>query len=181
MNGAGATPFGIGSDIAGSIRMPGLFNGIFGHKPTAEIISLDGHFPNCKDENFNKYLTIGPMCRYAKDLPTLTYLMSDEKFRNQLRLDVPLLTKDIKIHYLTTAGFSYCLLNVEHSIQYKMLEAVSHFKSNGVSCELADFGCDMTETLEISVSTFFDMDDIPMVSNSAKSNVSQFQSLSEEF
>lgn len=27
-------PFGIGSDIGGSIRMPSFFNGIFGHKPT---------------------------------------------------------------------------------------------------------------------------------------------------
>lgn len=37
--GAGASVIGIGSDIAGSIRVPALFNGIFGHKPTA------GKFP----------------------------------------------------------------------------------------------------------------------------------------
>ncbi|KAG1663619.1 Fatty-acid amide hydrolase 2 [Nymphon striatum] len=28
------SPFGIGSDIGGSIRMPAFFNGIFGHKPS---------------------------------------------------------------------------------------------------------------------------------------------------
>lgn len=33
--GAGASLFGVGSDVAGSIRVPSLFNGIFGHKPTA--------------------------------------------------------------------------------------------------------------------------------------------------
>lgn len=172
LNGSGSTVFGIGSDIAGSIRVPAHFNGIFGHKPTAGIISLDGHFPNSTDKNFNKYLTIGPMCRYAKDLPTLTHLMCDDKYRNQLRLDQPLHTKDIKIHYLTTAGFSLSLWNVEHSIQYKMLEAVSHFKSNGVSCELADFGIDMTETLEISISTFFNMEDIPDLLSNNKTSVS---------
>lgn len=32
--GAGGSLIGIGSDIAGSIRLPALFNGIFGHKPT---------------------------------------------------------------------------------------------------------------------------------------------------
>lgn len=171
LNGAAATPFGIGSDIAGSIRVPGMFNGIFGHKTTSGIVSLDGHFPSSTDENFNKFLTIGPMCRFAKDLPTLTSLMVDEKFHKLLRLDQPLHTKDIKIYYLTSAGFSACLWNVEHSIQMKMLEAVSHFKSNGLHCEQPDFG-DMTETLEISVATFFDMDDLPDLLSNAKTSVS---------
>lgn len=31
---AAGTPFGIGSDIGGSIRLPSFFNGIFGHKPS---------------------------------------------------------------------------------------------------------------------------------------------------
>lgn len=171
LNGAGASVFGLGSDIAGSIRVPSMFNGIFGHKPTAAVVSLDGHFPSSTDKNFNKYLTIGPMCRYAKDLPTLTHLMVDEKFHKLLRLDEPLLTKDIKIYYLTSAGFTMSMWNVDHSIQLKMLEAVSHFKSNGVHCEQPDFG-DMTETLEISVSTFFAMEDIPDVLSNAKTSVS---------
>lgn len=171
LNGAGASVFGVGSDIAGSIRLPSLFNGIFGHKPTAGIISLDGHFPSSSDKNFNKYLTIGPMCRYAKDLPTLTHLMVDEQFHEKLKLDQPLHTKDIKIYYLTSAGFSYCLWNVEESIQRKMLEAVSHFKSNGLHCEQPDFG-DMLETLEIGISTFFAMEDIPDLLSNSKTSVS---------
>lgn len=171
LNGAGASVFGIGSDIAGSIRIPGMFNGVFGHKTTSGIVSLEGHFPSSSDKNFNKFLTLGPMCRYAKDLPTLTHLMVDEKFRKTLRLDQPLHTKDIKVYYLTSAGFSVCLWNVEHSIQMKMLEAVSHFKSNGVHCEIPDFG-DMTETLEISVATFFAMEDVPDLLSNAKTSVS---------
>lgn len=171
LNGAGATVFGVGSDIAGSIRIPSLFNGIFGHKPTAGIVSLDGHFPTSTDKNFNQYLTIGPMCRFAKDLPTLTHLMVDEKFHSMLQLDQPLHTKDIKIYYLTSAGFSLSLWNVDHCIQKKMLEAVSHFKSNGLHCEQPDFG-DMKETLEISVSTFFAMEDIPDLLSNSKTTVS---------
>lgn len=171
LNGAAATVFGIGSDIAGSIRVPGMFNGIFGHKPTAGIVSLDGHFPSSTDKNFNQYLNIGPMCRYAKDLPTLTRLMVDEKFHSMLQLDQPLYTKDMKIYYLTSAGFTLSMWNVDHSIQKRMLEAVSHFKSNGLHCEQPDFG-DMTETLEISVSTFFAMEDIPDLLSDSKMNVS---------
>lgn len=170
LNGAGASVFGLGSDIAGSIRVPGMFNGVFGHKPTEGIISLDGHFPSSSDKNFNRYLTIGPMCRYAKDLPTLVHLMANDESRKLLRLDEPLHTKDINILYLTSAGFSACLWNVDHSIQRKMLEAVSHFRSNGVNCEQPDFG-DMTETLEISVSTFFAMEDIPDLLSNSKTSV----------
>lgn len=187
LNGAGAACFGIGkiltqrkihkssimiagSDIAGSIRIPSLFVGIFGHKPTSGIISIEGHFPNSQDKNFKKYLTVGPMCRFAKDLPTLTYLMADEVFHSQLRLDQPLHTKEIKIYYLESAGFSVSLWNVGNVIQRKMLEAVSHFRSNGVFVERTNFGCDMLDILEISVSTLFSMEDIPdMLSNNKKS------------
>lgn len=41
--GAGASVFGIGSDIAGSIRVPAMFNGIFGHKPTAGKCLMDNN------------------------------------------------------------------------------------------------------------------------------------------
>lgn len=117
------------------------------------------------------------MCRYAKDLPTLTYLMADEKFHSQLRLDQPILTKDIKIFYLTSAGFSLPFWNVEASIQRKILEAVRHFSSNGVECTLADF--DMTETLEISIATFFSMKDIPDILGGKKSKVSHGENQSQ--
>lgn len=98
--GAGASIFGIGSDIAGSIRVPAMFNGIFGHKPTGTVVSVTGHFPSSADECFNKYLVIGPMCRYAKDLPTLVHIMAG-KNAYKLRLDEQLYTKDIKVNNKT--------------------------------------------------------------------------------
>lgn len=35
----------IGSDLAGSIRVPGHFCGVYGHKPTLNIVPLAGHIP----------------------------------------------------------------------------------------------------------------------------------------
>lgn len=100
------------------------------------------------------------MCRFARDLPTLTWLLSDEKFHKQLKLDQPILTRDIKIFYQPSTGFNLSIVNVDSSIQRKILMAVQHFKVNGVACEIADFG-DMQETLEISISTLFSMKSLP--------------------
>lgn len=74
-----------------------MFNGIFGHKPTGGVVSVVGHFPGSSDERFSKYLVIGPMCRYAKDLPTILHIMSG-KNASKLRLDEQLYTKDIKVN-----------------------------------------------------------------------------------
>ena len=42
---SGASVFGIGSDVGGSIRMPAFFCGIFGHKPSTGIVSNRGQLP----------------------------------------------------------------------------------------------------------------------------------------
>ncbi|ODM91859.1 Fatty-acid amide hydrolase 2 [Orchesella cincta] len=60
VQGAAGSAFGIGSDIAGSIRVPSLFCGIFGHKPTSGIISCWGQQPEVKGR-LVELLTTGPM------------------------------------------------------------------------------------------------------------------------
>lgn len=103
MNGCGATPFGIGSDVAGSIRVPALFNGIFGHKPTAHALSIEGHFPTSSDPFLAEVLTVGPMCRYARDLPLLLQIMAGAN-ASKLRLNEPLSTRDIKVSVCVCAN-----------------------------------------------------------------------------
>ena len=65
--GAGASPLGLGSDLAGSLRFPALFNGIFSHKPSFGLVPVTGHFPEFS-EKMKRYLSIGPMARKAEDL-----------------------------------------------------------------------------------------------------------------
>ena len=42
---AGLSHLGVGSDIGGSIRTPAHFCGIYGHKPTLNLVPLRGHIP----------------------------------------------------------------------------------------------------------------------------------------
>ena len=43
--GSGFAPFGLGTDIGGSIRLPAFFNGVFGHKPSGCLVPHTGHYP----------------------------------------------------------------------------------------------------------------------------------------
>jgi fatty acid amide hydrolase 2 len=73
--GAGGAPFGLGSDIGGSIRMPAFFNGVFGHKPTGGLVSNEGQFPLPEGDAL-RYVTTGPLARRAEDLRPLLGILA---------------------------------------------------------------------------------------------------------
>jgi fatty acid amide hydrolase 2 len=65
--GSGGSPFGIGSDIGGSIRIPALFCGVFGHKPSAGLVPNSGMYPPSSEAN-GRLLGVGPITRRGEDL-----------------------------------------------------------------------------------------------------------------
>lgn len=73
--GAGLAPFGLGSDIGGSIRLPAFFNGVFGHKPSPGLIPNTGQWPVTQGEA-SRLLTIGPLARRAEDLMPLLEILA---------------------------------------------------------------------------------------------------------
>lgn len=85
--GSGASVIGIGSDIAGSLRLPAMYNGIFGHKPTPHTVSIKGHIPECFDKRFPDYFSLGPMVRYSEDLSLILNIITKNEYKNILKLD----------------------------------------------------------------------------------------------
>jgi fatty acid amide hydrolase 2 len=87
--GAGASPFGIGSDIGGSIRMPAFFNGIFGHKPSSCLVPNSGQYPAAENQA-QKYLCTGPLARRAEDLMPLMRIFAGPSLKDPTCIQMPL-------------------------------------------------------------------------------------------
>lgn len=73
--GSGASVFGLGADIGGSIRMPAFFCGVFGHKSSGGVVPGTGMYPISENEAL-RYLATGPIARRATDLMPLLRLLA---------------------------------------------------------------------------------------------------------
>lgn len=125
---AAASPFGLGSDIGGSIRMPAFFNGIFGHKPSKNIVSNKGQYPIPFNDEQNSFLGIGPMCRFAVDLKPMLKIISGEN-ANLLKLDEPVNLDSIKFFYQEDDGGGYLVSPVDVDIKNSLRKVVKHLEN----------------------------------------------------
>ncbi|XP_055853538.1 fatty-acid amide hydrolase 2-A-like [Episyrphus balteatus] len=127
LNGAGATVFGIGSDFCGSIRIPAMFNGVYGHKPSGGLVSPKGHFPNTNQVGMEKVLQMGPMTRFVEDLPLLLDIIVGE---NSSKLIDSTDIDKMKIFYVDLS-MRTTVLPVTSSIKKSIENACNHFSSRG--------------------------------------------------
>nr|XP_042912734.1 fatty-acid amide hydrolase 2-like [Parasteatoda tepidariorum] len=126
--GAGASVAGIGSDIGGSIRIPAFFNGVFGHKPTPEVVSNYGTYPPSGEREFVPYLSMGPLCRYATDLIPLMKVLTG-KSAPLLNLDKPVKLNEIKVYYVEDVRNHLMFTKVEPDIVNAIHKVTSHFRN----------------------------------------------------
>jgi len=86
---SGMTALEAGSDIAGSIRNPAHFCGVFGHKPTWGLIPVRGHAPPGALAEPD-IAVVGPLARSAADLDlALDVLAGPDALQTGLRIELP--------------------------------------------------------------------------------------------
>jgi amidase len=88
---AGMTPFDIGTDLSGSIRIPAHFCGLFGLKPTENRVSSAGLIPDPRGTPRGVRLmsSIGPLARTVEDLALLYPLIAGPDGRDTEVQPVP--------------------------------------------------------------------------------------------
>lgn len=146
---AGGSPFGLGSDIGGSIRMPAFFNGVFGHKATGGLVPGSGQWPMAEGDA-QRFLTTGPLCRRAEDLMPLLELLAGPDGEDQgcraLPLGDPARVELGRLRILDVQG------NGSRRVVPVLLEAQAR-----AAAHLARSGAQVSEARFVGLSRSFDI------------------------
>ena len=89
---SGMVALELGSDIGGSIRVPAHFCGVFGHKPSHDLLPARGHdFPGFPSGAPSPVAVIGPLARSARDLDLALSVLArpDVDQASSYRLELP--------------------------------------------------------------------------------------------
>lgn len=124
---AGGSVIGVGSDMAGSIRIPCSFCCIFGHKATPFAVSNEELYPAMRREQ-EEMRGVGPMTRFACDLLPMLRAMIRPEEKPKMKLDEPVDLKTIKLYYLEDLGCPLTL-SCNSDILSGMRAAVEHLNS----------------------------------------------------
>ncbi|CAO1433662.1 unnamed protein product [Diamesa serratosioi] len=148
--GAGASLLAIGSDVAGSCRLPAMFTGVYGHKPTPFICSPYGHSPCSTDPRWGTFFTTAPMARYVEDLPFfLNAIREADGPQNDLLQKVNL--KAIKYYYCTSDK-SGITTPLDKDIENSLLHVANHFNAKEADIK------QLKNSLDVSMSAMLTMD-----------------------
>ncbi len=107
---SGASPFDVGSDTGGSIRVPSCFSGIAGIKPTTGRMPLTGHIIHPGQGLIDPLTQVGPMARFVDDLYPLLHITAgpDGKDPNvipvQLKHPLAVKLRDLRVAVHTDNG-----------------------------------------------------------------------------
>ncbi|XP_050293646.1 fatty-acid amide hydrolase 2-A-like isoform X2 [Anthonomus grandis grandis] len=158
--GSAASLVGIGSDIAGSLRLPALFNGVFSHKPTPKVVALKGHWPLGEDPKYQQFLVIGPLTRYACDLRLMMNVMCNDKKCAELKISERVDLKQINI---------FCIEELHDITQPKVSDSIKKAVNESVKYLTEIKGCKLikynfmsfNKAMYICGSELYTLKDIP--------------------
>jgi len=132
------SPLGLGSDCAGSVRLPAAFCGCAAIKPTSGRLPRTGHVPPAGGW-IEALWQIGPMARRVEDLVTVMPLLAGPDGRDHTVVDMPLQNpravrvRDLRIACYTDNGLAAADEEVSRVVR-------------AVAAALAAEGCRLEET-----------------------------------
>ncbi len=142
------SPLGLGSDAAGSVRLPAHFCGIASIKPTTGRLPRTGHVPPAGGWVAEVW-QIGPMARYVEDLKLAMELLAGEDGLDftapPVPLDQPPNLGGLRLAFFTDNCFASCTPETEGAVQ----AAARH---------LADCGMIAEETIPPGMADAYEME-----------------------
>jgi len=105
------SPFGLGSDAAGSVRLPAHFCGIASMKPTSGRLPRTGHVPPAGGW-LETLWQIGPMARWVEDIWTLMPILTGCDAQDHTCVDMPyrdpreIDLRGLRVAYFTANGIA---------------------------------------------------------------------------
>src|SRR5438105_4162528 len=154
---AGLSAAGIGSDLAGSIRVPAHFCGIAALKPTTGLVPMEGHLPLATG-TLALGACIGPMARRVADLALLFSVIADKpeaKFLDEAVNDLG----EVRVAWYTDDGVSpvtneianavRCAANILSGAGLTIIEGRPPTISDGARLWVELFSCVANEQLRL--------------------------------
>jgi amidase len=102
------SPFGLGSDAAGSVRLPAHYCGIASLKPTSGRLARTGHVPPAGGWT-EALWQIGPMARHVEDLCAMMPVLLGPDGEDHTVIPIPYSEgagESLRIAYFTSDGFA---------------------------------------------------------------------------
>ena len=128
-------PVGIGTDVAGSIRVPCAFNSLYGIRPSMKRLSYRGITSNVRGAR-GIIGTIGPMCHSLRDVELICRVATDAEpwledpnaIRKPWRRDLPPLPERLTIGVMKFDGVVMPHPPIQRALDYavKKLKAAGH-------------------------------------------------------
>ncbi len=133
----GMTPLSFGNDLAGSIRIPSAYCGVYGFKPTYGVVSIQGIQTDPKEKvNGLKSLAVaGPLARNIEDLELAMDIIARNTDKDKRIIALNRCSNSININKLTIAWTDeFGGVAVDNEIKEKIRVYISKLEKAGAKC-----------------------------------------------
>ncbi|MDF1719571.1 MAG: amidase [Minwuia sp.] len=136
---AGLTGLEFGSDIGASIRNPAHYCGVFGHKPTFDIVPRRGHGKVLSNKP-SDISVCGPLARSAMDMEVamLAIAGADPVYGEGWHLTLPKPTKDDLGDFKVALMLETSASEVDDEVKTKLLTLADDLRRAGVTVDERD-------------------------------------------